>query len=411
MLHFVRIRIIFITVLISIIIAYFFSKGFTRPIKKLVDFSISISNGIFDKRINLQNKDEIKLLGDSFNNMSEQLNNLFKETNQKKEELDKIISSLQEGLVVINEQQKIILCNESFLKIINNDSAIDKFIWEVTKDDNLRKLIKKRLDSEGYIYIESQILDRFYMCSINKINSNNETVIIFYDITKQKELENIKKEFIVNVSHELRTPLTVIKGYIEVLEEDAIDENKKYFDLIINHTNRLIYIVNDLLTISKLEDKNSIIHLSDININELINNLSITFQKKLKDKNLSFSKIISGDLNSIRADAFLLEQMLINLIDNSIKYTEIGVIELSVQLENNKIRIEVSDSGIGIPESDIDRIFERFYTVDKSRSHKLGGTGLGLAIVKHIVLMHQGTITVESIIGHGSKFIINLPIL
>ncbi|MGA2297892.1 MAG: ATP-binding protein [FCB group bacterium] len=412
-------QIIFVIILLALVFGLLFSQNFTKPIKQMASAAHLISEGNFNIKVNLKNKGELKLLADSFNNMVERIKELFTQSNQKKEELNNIITSIQEGLVVLDNQNKIVLSNQSFNNIVKNGSVIGKFIWEILRDNQVDKFIKKMKESETSLVTEIQYNDEYYLCSANHINQQKEIVIIFYNISELKKLENIKKDFVINVSHELRTPLTVIKGYIETIDEtiseNEIDENisteetRKYIDIIKNHTNRLINIVQDLLSITQLEEKSIKINIIEFQLDKFFNNLNNTFEQKLKQKNLYLKININPDISFIKADEFKLEQMFINLIDNAIKYTEEGGIIINIDRDNAHVRFEVIDTGIGIPDKDRDRIFERFYTVDKSRSRQMAGTGLGLSIVKHIVLLHNGKINVESTIGTGSKFIILLP--
>ena len=400
-----------IVVLISLIITLIFTRSITNPIKTLTSVSQYVSEGNFNVKAILKNNDEFRLLADSFNNMIARIKFLFDKTNQQNEEFGNIIASIKEGLVVLDSQGKIILSNDSFQKMFNTDLVIDKFYWEVIRENQVNKLVKKMQESDINLNSEIQIKDDYFICSANQINAKKEIVLIFYNISELKKLEIIKKDFVVNVSHELRTPLTVIKGYVETIEEDIDESNRKYIEIIKNHTDRLINIVNDLLSVSMLEEKYIKLDLNEINLQILFNNLSYTFDQKLKSKNLSIKCNIDNDIETIMADEFKLEQLFINLIDNAIKYTEQGGIIINVIKDNTHIKFEVIDTGIGIPEKDKERIFERFYTVDKSRSRQLAGTGLGLSIVKHIVLLHKGKINVESTLGEGSKFIIFIPII
>jgi two-component system phosphate regulon sensor histidine kinase PhoR len=226
-----------------------------------------------------------------------------------------------------------------------------------------------------------------------------------------KKVENIKKDFVANVSHELRTPLTAIKGYIETLEEEVPSEQLRYVETIKKNTERIIHIVDDLLTLMSLEDASSKLIVGEVDLNELINQIIPTFKHKLEEKNLKIEVICEPDFPKIYADAFRLEQVFINLVDNAIKYSEKGTIRIELsRKDEDTVKIIVSDEGIGIPLEHQDRIFERFYTVDKSHSRRQGGTGLGLSIVKHIILLHDGNIQVSSEPGKGTKFIIHLPI-
>jgi two-component system phosphate regulon sensor histidine kinase PhoR len=393
-----------------LIFALIFAGNITRPIKDLVLVSKAVANGDFYVKATARTNDELKLLADSFNNMIEKIRFLFQQTNRQKEELNNIISSIQEGLVVIDNEGRILLTNQSFSNIVNNDLSVGKFYWEIIRDVNISKLVKKLQSSEKNLNAEIHLKDDFFICSANHINDRKEFVLIFYNISHLKKLENIKKEFVVNVSHELRTPLTVIKGYIETIEEDIDEKNSKYIKIIKNHTDRLINIVQDLLTVSKLEDANITLDISEIKLKPFFDNLSVTFEQRLKNKNLYLNINLEDQNITLKADEYKLEQLFINLIENAIKYSEQGGITITAKPDNTDIRFEVSDTGIGIPESDISRVFERFYTVDKSRSRISAGTGLGLSIAKHIVNLHLGKILVESKIGIGSKFVITIPL-
>lgn len=228
----------------------------------------------------------------------------------------------------------------------------------------------------------------------------------FQTLAQQKEeLDGIiafKKDFVSNISHELRTPLTAINGFIETLEELTDTDAKHYLDIIKNNTARLTTIVEDLLTISELESKLSTLDLEPINVAEMIQNILPLFENRLQSKGLTLKKELAPV--TIMGDRFRLEQALINLIDNAIKYTDNGTITITAYQAENTVVIEVADTGHGISENHLPRIFERFYVVDKSRSRKLGGTGLGLSIVKHIVLLHHGEINVQSIPQQGTRF-------
>ncbi len=404
------IQIVLIIGLVALVLALVFSRTITKPVKELTILSKAVAEGNFDVKSHLKNNDELKILGDNFNVMIDKIKDLFSQTELQKEELDSIISSLQEPLVVVDKDGKILFSNNSFNLATNCQLPTGKFYWEILRDAQIPKLVKKIQEKNSNLSTEVQIRDNWYICGVNRIPAKNEIVVILHDITELKKLEIIKKDFLVNVSHELRTPLTVIKGYVETIEDDIEGENKKYIEIIKNHTNRLINIVQDLMSISQLGEKNVKLEISQVNLYELFRRLSLTFDQKLKAKNLYLE--FDGGIpdTPFVGDEFKIEQMFINLIDNAIRYTENGGITLSASIENDNLKLVVSDTGIGIPEKDIDRIFERFYTVDKSRSRETAGTGLGLAIVKHIVMLHKGRISVESIHGKGSKFIIFMPL-
>ena len=235
----------------------------------------------------------------------------------------------------------------------------------------------------------------------------------FQDVTEEKRVEAIKRDFVANVSHELRTPLASIKGYAETLLDGALNDRatlKKFLTIIDRHANRMTAIIDDLLTISMIESHQMQLKLEAVDIKGLINSVLQGFEKNARDKGLKLIFDMRDDLPAVTADRVRLEQVIVNLVDNAIKYTNQGEVKISARKEDNAMRIDVEDTGIGIPEKDIPRIFERFYRVDKGRSRELGGTGLGLAIVKHIIQAHKGLIWIKSISGKGTTFSLSLPI-
>jgi two-component system phosphate regulon sensor histidine kinase PhoR len=262
--------------------------------------------------------------------------------------------------------------------------------------------ITKEIDINGNTYLASGAI-------ASESPDDQRMVIIFHDITESKKLEKIKSDFVANVAHELKTPLTAIKGFAETLGDEAGIEHKRFLQIIQSNTDRLINIVSDLLLLSNLESPTRTLELEEIDLRRLVLDLSPLFAKKVAENNIRLVYDIPEALPPLQGDSFLLEQLFINLIDNAIKYTENGTISIHSYQDGRDVKIIVEDTGIGIPSKDLDRIFERFYLVDKSRSRRYKGSGLGLSIVKHIVLAHNGKIDVESEVGKGSKFIITLP--
>ena len=401
---------VIVILIISIFIALLFSKSLTRPIRALIAASRRVASGDFSATVLVKSDDEFKELGDSFNYMTGRMSSLFAEVSGKKEELHSIISSIQEGLLVLDRKGKIILNNESMKKIFTDVSFDGKLYWEVIREPQFSDLINRVMNEKKSYSEEIALNGKAFSCSATLLGAHEEMVIIFHDITETKKLEKIKKDFVVNVSHELRTPLTAIKGFVETLEEDIDDKNRNYLSIIRRNTDRLINIVEDLLVLSQLEEKGAALHLAEIDVAKIIEQIHRIFEPKLKEKSLSFTIESKNDIPLIRADAFKLEQVFVNIIDNAVKYTEKGGIRVILEHRNHQVAIEIQDTGIGIPQEHVSRIFERFYVVDASRSRQLGGTGLGLSIVKHIVLLHQGTIEVQSNSDAGTKFIITLPV-
>ena len=402
------IQIVLLIVIFSFLISFALSRNLSYPIRHLVYAAQEVARENFNIRVTLKTNNELMELANSFNYMTEKIRALFTDLSLKKEELNHIISSLQEGFVVLNQKKKIILCNDSFKDMVGDDAPEGKFLWEVLSSSRLIELINKVLVERSNVAEEITLGEKTFFCCITFIKPMNEVSLTFHDITAIKRLEKVKKDFVVNVSHELRTPLTIIKGFVETLEEEIDEKNRHYLEIIKRHTDRLINIVKDLLLLSELEEKNISINITSVDLKALITNLIVLFEKKFNEKGLKL-KLELDDVPVIKGDPSKLEQALINLIDNAIKYTDRGMVIISLFDKGEWIEIGIKDTGIGIPAEHIDRIFERFYVVDKSRSKKLGGTGLGLSIVKHIVLLHNGKISVDSRLGEGTKFTILLP--
>jgi len=398
---------VFFITFFSLVGAFLLSRNLSYPLKELVSASEKLADGDFSAKVKFERKDEIGRLAESFNKMSRELKQLFDNLNLKQEELNSIISFLEEGLLVLDKKGKVILFNESFKKIVQINPE-GKFWWEVLRNPEIDKLIEKAKKEERVSSKELELNGKVFLCSFVFIPSKEELIIVLHDITEFKKLEKIKKDFVVNVSHELRTPLTAIKGYVETLEEEVKGKSKHYLDIIKKHTERLINIVSDLLLLSELEEKGLTQIEEDVNLEEIAKNVCKIFEQKAEEKGLELNLICEGE-PVIKGDPFKLEQMFINLIDNAIKYTEEGEVSVLLKQTDKEVIVKVKDTGIGIPKEHLDRIFERFYVVDKSRSKKLGGTGLGLSIVKHIVLLHNGKIDVKSTPGKGTEFTIAFP--
>lgn len=342
--------------------------------------------------------------------MKGELENLSKKLALKKKELNSIVSSISEGIIILNKDGRVSFYNESFEKIFNFKNPQDRFYWEVIRNPEINYLIEKVKKENIDFKKEIEHKGSSFLVRVFSLPEGEEMIVSFWDLSEIKRLEKIKRDFIGNVSHELRTPLTAIKGYVETLEEEAEEDKKQYIEIIKKHTDRLMNIVQDLLALSELEEKGERLEKEEVDLKKLIENVLRIFKQKAEEKGLALN-FFSQEVPLIKADILKLEQVFINLIDNAIKYTDEGEISIFLKKENNYIKIEVKDTGIGIPKEHLDRIFERFYVVDKSRSKRLGGTGLGLSIVKHIVLLHKGKIDVESQLGQGSKFTVTLPII
>lgn len=393
----------------SLILAVLFSRNLSKPIRELVHASRRLAVGDFNVTVLFKRRDELKELADSFNDMVLQIKTLFNEVSLEKEALNTIIASIQEGVLVLDKHGRIVLCNDGFRKITDLLPVEGKYYYEVIRTPKLGQLLDTVLQkADAVVHDELRISNRTYVCSATFLSAAQQTVLTLHDITELLGVATMKKDFILNVSHELRTPLTAIKGFVETMEQEGKGQSKRYLDIIKKHTDRLINIVQDLQVLSQLEETERI-ELEKVNLGQLLETIRKLFEQRLKEKGLVFTIDIAQDVSSITADPFKLEQMFINLIDNAIKYTEKGEISLTAEPHDSSAKIRLTDTGVGIPEQHLTRIFERFYVVDKSRSRKMGGTGLGLSIVKHIVQAHNGTIEVSSEVNKGTTFTIILP--
>ena len=389
--------------------AFFIARNLTRPVADLMAASRKVASGDFSTRVYSKNKDELGDLAERFNWMTSEIRGLFENLTSQKQELESILSSIQEGLFVSDKDGKIVLANQSLKRILQNDSVEGKFYWEVVRSSRFIELIKTGMVEKSNLQGDFNLNEKDFLCSATFLSSPERVVVTVHDLTEVRRLEKIKKDFVLNISHELRTPLTAIQGFVETLEGEVEEKNRDYLAIIKRNTERLVSIVEDLLLLAELEEKG--IQRTDLSdLRPIARDVVKIFKQKAREKSLDLEIVSNPDLPSIYADPLGLEQIFINLIDNAIKYTDKGGVRISLRKEPDAVVIDVEDTGMGIPPQHLSRIFERFYVVDRSRSKKLGGTGLGLAIVKHIVLAHHGQISVKSEPGKGTTFSVTLPL-
>lgn len=415
----------FILIIISIVLSYLSSRTFSNSLSTIIGLSEEIAKGNFKVSIPAKDrKSELSKVSFALNKMAEKLDELFQRVAFEKGQLEAVLSSMNEGVMLLSPKGEIMLVNDALSEMFElKGNPIDRQYWEVLRNKDINELIEKVFRSNKDSRKEISIfypMERNYLVNVRTLDYPEKVLIfVVFDITDFKSLEKIKADFIANVSHELRTPLTAIKGYTETLEEDAYEnrEDRRHFlGIIKRHTDRLINIVSDLLVLSEIESKESLsLEMSnpdfeDVDINEVVKSSYESLRTRISEKNLQVVINLKEEIPGIKGNRFLLEQMLINLIDNAVKYTpESGTVRINTSSEDSSVNLEISDTGIGIPKENLNRIFERFYRVDKTRSRKLGGTGLGLSIVKHVAIIHNGKIDVESEVGKGSRFTIRLP--
>lgn len=394
---------------IAFLVVYYLSYRLTKPIKELSKAAATISKGDFKVSVLPYSYDDIGQLCQNFNFMVTKIRELISEISHSKDALDAIINTMQEGLLVLNDKGVIVLSNNSFRKIIEVEDLSGKFYWEGIKHPGLNGFIHELYDKEDKSDREIHLNDQYYICSGLKLDNKTDRLILLYNITDLKNMENLKKDLVANVSHELKSPLTVVKGFVETLEDEVKEEGKQFLVIIKRNIDRLINIVNDLLTLSRLEQNDTVVFRL-LNINDVIQHVAHAYSEKTKNKNLQLIVETAVDIPFINGDEFRLEQLLVNLMENALQHTEKGFIKLTSALENRFAVIKIEDSGMGIPAEYKEKVFQRFFVVNPSRSRKYGGTGLGLAIVKHIALLHNGSIFLESETGKGSIFTLKLPL-
>ncbi|MEA2101141.1 MAG: ATP-binding protein [Thermodesulfobacteriota bacterium] len=395
-------------ILLVTLVAMIFSHHISRPVWELHRASTQVASGDFDIHLHPHGNDELSDLAQGFTSMTEQLASSFSEISRRNEELEGIISSMSEALLVLDKDGRIILYNDSALKVISTGDIKGRYYWEVLRSehiDNLFERARRQSHSE-----QITLGERVYLLSATPLPLEKAVILLLHDITESVEMDRMKKDLVVNVSHELRTPLTAIKGFTETLLDESDAHTAEYLMIIQRHTDRLINIVNDLLDLSALEESATHRNIEQVDLKELVTKALTVFEQRARAKGLEIKVEAQPDLPPIEADPFVLEQLFTNLIDNAVKYTEHGEILITLKMPMDDLVITVSDTGIGIPKEHIARVFERFYVVDKSRSRRQGGTGLGLAIVKHIVSAHHGDVSLASSLNKGTTFTIELPI-
>ncbi len=393
----------------------------TFPILRIVRTAKRISAGDLDRTFHEQRKDEVGTLAHILNQLTERLKLQIAQISRERAKLEHIFTNLDIGIIAIDNEKNIVHVNPVIYEILEfhsndiNSDEIRKIIDADRLIDSINDtLITGNKKSDELIYSTRHgkkylryIVTPFYLAEQNKSGA----LIQLQDITELKTLEAIRRDFVANASHELKTPLTAIIGYAETLLEGAAESpiaRVKFIRKIREQGQRLEFLVSDLLKLSELEREQPLV-MNKISLNIILDEALDEFREKSKQKNITITTDIPPN-SLIMADAEGIRTVFNNLIDNAIKYTpETGVVMICVtHIKDNRLRIEITDTGIGIDRKYHDRIFQRFYRVDKARSRAMGGTGLGLAIVKHIIEGHNGTIHLKSKPGSGSTFWFNL---
>jgi len=405
--------IIILILIFSTILSSRLSNRLVKPIKDLEHVITRVASGELNRRIQVATNDEIGKFGKAFNEMADRLQDTIKDGLDKQNRLEAILRSMESGVIAVDRDYKVIMINPYAEKIFGiSKDIIGQNLMDRVRDFELENIFKQGNGEYNQIKVlwpkERDL--RIKTADIVDDESLIGTVAVIQDITDIKRLENMRSQFVTNVSHELKTPLTSIKGFAETLKyvEDP-HKREKFLDIIDDEADRLTRLINDILTLSDIESRKEKV-LADIDVNKEVRSIFELMKQTAEVKNINLCFINNGNAN-IKGDRDRFKQMLLNLVDNAIKYSEPGgSVSIGTEVRDNNCVIWVKDTGVGISREDIERIFERFYRVDKARSRKQGGTGLGLAIVKHIVLGLKGSIEVESEVLKGSKFIVRIPL-
>lgn len=381
------------------------SRTLGQPLSVVSDASARVAAGDLSARAYVGNSSVYKPLADNFNGMVASLKSLIDELSARKEELATVFSAIDEAVALIDAEGIVVVANDAF-RVLTERSCEGRAYWEAFPEDGFLSVVKAAR-TQSHVRREMRLAQRTFSVTARSLIGRGYILAVLRDITVEKDVERMKRDLVSNVSHELRTPLTSIKGYAETLADElAGDARIKYIDVIMKNTDRLANIVRDLLVLSDIERDSPSLTMDDVDIADMVRTILPLFEKRAREKGLSLHAETARV--TIRGDRFKLEQLLINLIDNAVKYTEKGSIVVQTADENGAV-VRVIDSGIGMPAEDIPHIFERFYVVDKSRSREAGGTGLGLSIVKHIAHLHSGSVEVKSELGKGTMFTVRLP--
>jgi len=399
--------------------AWLLSRYAFAPIREMRRVAASIAEGHLEGRLATSAGDELSPIAGAINQLAEQLRLRLEEVTQEKEQLRAVLEGMVEGVLVVDAKGGVLLANSRLREFYElTGDPLGRPYVEVLRDAAVDEVLRETAASDATVTRQLRVgrgVPRTLQVQAVRFPAEGPragSVAVFHDISELARLEEVRRDFVANASHELRTPLAAIRGFAETLLESPSltdGERRSYLEIIDRHAQRLTHIVHDLLELSTIERGRLRLEPVDVDVGELIGSLIRDTGPRLRDRKL---ELHYGEEGSARAfaDPRALEQILINLLDNAMKYTEPGGrIEISVEDAGPKLRVRVRDTGIGIPEEDLGRIFERFYRVDKARSRALGGTGLGLAIVKHLVQSLGGEISVASRLGEGSTFTFTLP--
>lgn len=406
--------------LLALLLSVILASRAMKPLREIGDCAARIGLGTKGVRVSQAWRGEIGYLAGLMNEMAERIENQMERLATEKQRLDTILKGMGEGVMVASGEGVISLVNPAFKNMFGITGSVEgKSLVEISRHPDLLAAFNQLRATSGELVQEIHLLtgDTTLLTHWVPLRSNGGdqgVVAVFQDISERKRVENMRRDFVANVSHELRTPISVIKGYAETLLEGVIESDREraihFVGIIHQHSERLASLINDILTLSRLESSQASLELHPTDAAGTMSKVCMLFAEAARAKGVEVRNEAQEGMARVMVDLGRLEQVLINLLENAVKYTpQGGMIRIFTEDEGGFVRISVADTGNGIPAKDIPRIFERFYRVDEARSREQGGTGLGLSIVKHIVHLHGGEVSVQSEHGKGSVFSFSLP--
>lgn len=400
--------------LLCLVIAFVTSKLVDKPITKLLkDANKVISTNKKEKKN--KNTDEIV---DTFNIMTDELKENLNEMTRQKKQIETIILHMTDGIVAFDMEGKLILINPAatrLLQLLPTDTTFRKiFNDKLHIDINMEKIIylENWTSSEQKVNVADKVINLFFAQFKDENDRPSGIMVMIQDITEHVKLDNMRKEFVADVSHELKTPITSIMGYSDTLLEGEYDKEtqERFLKVIATESRRMAKLVTDLLTLSRFDNNQILQEKTKFDLGELVKQCQNNLEIQISQKKHKVECFVTADVPPVYADKEGIERVVINILTNAIKYTpEGGNIKIYVGFVYNDAYIKVIDNGLGIPEDDLKRIFERFYRVDKARTRKMGGTGLGLSIAKEILDRNNGNIDIKSEEGKGTEVVIRIP--
>jgi len=411
--------------LLALVFGYFLTRPLAQRIGKIQEFSESVARGNFGARVKEIKSDELGKLSVSLNATADKMQRFVYELQEERNRVTAILEGVRAGVLATDSEERVTLMNPTLARMLQLEpkDSVGRKVLEIVRNVELKRVFdmvleeKKEVKATIEISLSSPRTFEVVAVPLNEsIPRPGGVVAVLHDITRLKELEAIRRDFVANVSHELRTPLTSIRGFAETLLEGGLEDekhNRRFVEIIKTHAIHLSELTSELLSLATLESQSFSLNLQEFDLNALVHEVAESTRALASRKQQAIAVKIVNELPPFRADRDRIGQVLTNLLDNAIKFTSEGgkiVVEANLTSVGDAVELHVRDNGIGIPSADLPRVFERFYRVDKARSRELGGTGLGLAIVKHIVEAHRGRVEVRSTLSQGSEFTVILPI-